>query len=530
MQRARISVPTSPLTRTAAAAVALVLLLASLQLASPRAHAAPVSDVCSQLQAEAEAFDGRVGLVVLDLTDWSRCSYNATDVFITASLYKLIVLAEAYEQAEAGTFSFDDSISIGGAYVTTGTEAARLMIQVSDNATAEALRLGLGRDLVAAAPDRLGMTSTVLGTDFTTTAADIAHFFASLHAGRVVSPQSDAEMRELLLGQQVRDRIPALLPAGTEIAHKTGNLDFLAHDAGIVYSPAVPFVLVLLTESGTTQEQGREAIRTLAAAAFAGFAEPRADAVPPSVPPFSDLVATEGVAAAAATELPSPDFAGIVPAVASAADGDAEPASPTSAGVEQEAPAQAAPDSGGGSVLRLPEIDLGGLPWWQTLPGLLSMAAAVALVPFAMFGLRRRRRPLHMEQRVDYVEVQPERRPVPLQARGSRMRLGKAGKRSITGAEAVQTFMPGSSGERSRSRGDLAAAAAPRCVLRRTAPARRGDGTAGRGRDGAPPRAARPAARHRRPRARQPRRAARPDPRVRGERGREPRHLAGAAR
>jgi beta-lactamase class A len=44
----------------------------------------------------------------------------------------------------------------------------------------------------------------------------------------------------------INDRIPAGLPAGTVVAHKTGNVTGIYHDAGIVYS-ARPYVLVVLT-------------------------------------------------------------------------------------------------------------------------------------------------------------------------------------------------------------------------------------------------------------------------------------------
>ena len=108
----------------------------------------------------------------------------------------------------------------------------------------------------------------------------------------MIGPEADAAILELLLGQQINDRIPWFLPDGVAVAHKTGRLDRVAHDAGIVYAPAGPFVLALLTEGAVTQQQGYDVIRSLAAAAFEGFAEPRPQPVV-ALPPFSDLVATE---------------------------------------------------------------------------------------------------------------------------------------------------------------------------------------------------------------------------------------------
>ncbi len=269
---------------------ALATLLLSLALAllggASTAHAGPADDVCAPMQEYAEASSARIGFVVLDLTDGSRCSYRSDEVFRTASLYKLIVLAEAHEQVRQGTFSFDESITVRqfrpatedraagvDIFAVSAREGARRMIQVSDNATAEALAARLDWEAVGAAPARLGMPRTIIGGAYTTTAGDIAHFFAELHAGTLVGTEEDATMLEVLRGQLIRDRIPWYLPDDVEIAHKTGRLYTSANDAGIVYAPAGPFVLVLLTESEETWDPGYIAIRDLALIAYEGYSE-----------------------------------------------------------------------------------------------------------------------------------------------------------------------------------------------------------------------------------------------------------------
>ena len=442
--------------RTFAVAALLLALVLGAATRSQTAHAGPIADVCSRMQEQAAAFDGRVGFVLLDLTDSSRCSYQAAEVFMTASLYKLIVLAEAHDQAERGLFSFDEPIDVtrfvpatADAEATSRTltmssaEAARLMIQVSDNATTDALRARLAREAVAAAPARLGMTHTELGLDFTTTPNDIATYLTRLHAQRLVGPAADEAILDLLLGQQVNDRIPWLLPEDVPVAHKTGRLDRFAHDAGIVYAPAGPFVLALLTEGTVSQQQGYEVIRSLAATAFEGFAEPRPQRVV-TLPPFSDIVATEGVEAVRPLAPASTAVSRVEPATEAAAAASATP----QASAERKAPAPAA-QQGGGLRLPLPDFGTGGAPWWQSWPGLASMAAALALAPFALLGLRRRRRPLSVEPVVDYLEAQRPWRPVLLRAGDGTMHFGKRGRRAINSGEAVRTFMPaaGSDGE-----------------------------------------------------------------------------------
>jgi beta-lactamase class A len=72
--------------------------------------------------------------------------------------------------------------------------------------------------------------------------------------------------------QKTVDRFPAALPAGAVIAHKTGNLGFATHDAGIVAGPGgAPVVLVVLTwDSG--EQDGIDLIKEIAVLAYAGLA------------------------------------------------------------------------------------------------------------------------------------------------------------------------------------------------------------------------------------------------------------------
>ncbi len=56
-----------------------------------------------------------------------------------------------------------------------------------------------------------------------------------IYLGKAVSQGASIEMKNLLLAQAVDDRIPKYLPENIKVAHKTGELDTLRHDAGIVY-------------------------------------------------------------------------------------------------------------------------------------------------------------------------------------------------------------------------------------------------------------------------------------------------------
>jgi beta-lactamase class A len=67
--------------------------------------------------------------------------------------------------------------------------------------------------------------------------------------GKAYSQKACDAMLEILLDQQYRSGIPAGLPKAARVAHKTGNISTVHHDAGIVYlDERKPYVLVILTQ------------------------------------------------------------------------------------------------------------------------------------------------------------------------------------------------------------------------------------------------------------------------------------------
>src|SRR5204863_2014364 len=84
------------------------------------------------------------------------------------------------------------------------------------------------------------------GMNNATTARALAVLLQKIAAGQAVNTKADAEMVAILKRQKFNDGIPSGLPAGTPVAHKTGSITKIHHDAAIVYSPH-PYVLVVLT-------------------------------------------------------------------------------------------------------------------------------------------------------------------------------------------------------------------------------------------------------------------------------------------
>ena len=102
------------------------------------------------------------------------------------------------------------------------------------------------------------------GLNNTTTARDLGVLLESIDRGRAASSRSCVEMLGILSRQEFNDEIPAGLPPGTRVAHKTGQITGVLHDAAIVYPPgASTYVLVVLTRNVPDERVARTLIADL---------------------------------------------------------------------------------------------------------------------------------------------------------------------------------------------------------------------------------------------------------------------------
>lgn len=272
-------------------ALAVALLTAMTAALPPQTAAgAEVQALDLQLDTAHAAFDGTAAVVVSDPAAGYRFARNDDMQFYSASLYKVWLLVEAYAQASAGSISLDDTyITISqsdlpwedGWLTPAGTElsvreALEMSITWSDNSTSLALLRTLGRDNVNKTLRALGLRATWLddvGGNLTT-ARDMARLFTLMLQGRIATPAASNEMVELLKRQQVNDRLPAGLPEGAAVAHKTGNLWDVAHDAGIIWTPFGARVAVVLTARAASYEEVVTLAASVASAAYANPVRP----------------------------------------------------------------------------------------------------------------------------------------------------------------------------------------------------------------------------------------------------------------
>jgi len=242
-------------------------------------------DAADRIDALLVRQSGRAAVVVAGgRSGETLYAVDADETVFAASLYKLGVLLEAERRLEAGTLGAADPITVtaadqseSGSFTATGSvltvdEALERAIVLSDNAAALALIRRLGISQVQATLDREGIYLRFTADGAVTTARGIATFFGELVRGSLVSREASARMLARLSRQRSVDRLPAALPAGAVLAHKTGNLGFATHDAGIVTLPdGAPVVLVVLTWDSAEQDAIR-LIREIALLAYQGLA------------------------------------------------------------------------------------------------------------------------------------------------------------------------------------------------------------------------------------------------------------------
>lgn len=225
-----------------------------------------------------------------------------------ASTMKLALVIAAYRRADAGLLDLDAQVVVHddfasevgnqrftmdraedsdpetwrrvGSAVSIRWLALRAIVRSGNLATNLVLE-AVGLEPVAQALCTVGATGSSVrrgiedaaardaGLDNIVTARDLAVTLQALAAGRVAAAETCREVLDVLAAQQINDAIPAGLPAGTKVAHKSGWVEGISHDAAIVFPPDTPpYVFVVCTSSGLDAQAGLDLIASAAAASW----------------------------------------------------------------------------------------------------------------------------------------------------------------------------------------------------------------------------------------------------------------------
>ena len=269
--------------------------------ALPAPVAVQPASLAQQLRAIAAVPRGRVGIAAIDFATGRTVAVHGNERFPMASVVKLAVAAAYLAEVDASrrsltrAITLDESIRSGSdgigrlmphpGVTLSAANLIELMLTVSDNTATDMLIADLGgtaavqrwldrnrvagvridREIARLVLDNLGLpmlsgktaaqtlwasdplsvearTVAVAGFDSdprdTATPIAIARFLARIDKGEMLSPTSRSFLLEVMARCRTgADRIPAGLPAGTPVAHKTGTLLGISNDVGIVTLP-----------------------------------------------------------------------------------------------------------------------------------------------------------------------------------------------------------------------------------------------------------------------------------------------------
>lgn len=199
-----------------------------------------------------------------------------------ASTIKIYVMIESYNQIQKEKLLLNDKIilsdamKVGGSGIIqnelSGTqftikELIELMMVESDNTAANILIDKLGMNNINKTIKSLGCADTELNRkmmdtdalnnriDNYTSVNDLNLTLNKLYNGECVNNKYDNEMLDIMKKHQLKSKIPNKLPEGTVVAHKSGEMDGIENDAAIVYTDKGAYILCVLTNSGTSNEQ-----------------------------------------------------------------------------------------------------------------------------------------------------------------------------------------------------------------------------------------------------------------------------------
>ena len=249
--------------------------------------------------SQIDSIQGDVAVAFINLSDPTDSLFiNAEENFHAASTMKVPVMIELFKQQQEGKINLNDSILLvnefksivdGSPYsmdigddsddviynkINTNVALKDLMysmITVSSNLATNVLIELVDAKKVTATMRDLGANKIQvlrgvedqkaydLGLSNTTTAKDLLIIMKAIATNKAGTEADCKAMIDILKDQQFNEIIPHELPKDVVVAHKTGSITGVHHDAGIVYLPdGKSYVLVLLSKNLEDFDKGTQ--------------------------------------------------------------------------------------------------------------------------------------------------------------------------------------------------------------------------------------------------------------------------------
>ena len=243
----------------------------------------------------------KVHLVVKDAKmDSYFYSLRIDEVFSSASLIKVPILIAVLDHVERHALSLDEVILITNenrvdySVITeqqlnesTLYELLVWMIITSDNTATNVLIDYIGMDALNGYFRKIGLTHTTLqrkmmdfarmesGFDNVTTARDMAHLFTRIYRKDLLSVPLITLAINILSRQRAHESLKRYLMEDIHIAHKTGGLDSVDHDVGIVFNHVNDYIIGVFVTEVTNNDEARQFIGRISKVVYEQFVTQR---------------------------------------------------------------------------------------------------------------------------------------------------------------------------------------------------------------------------------------------------------------
>ena len=283
--------------------VVLVLIASAAAQTAPDRAAAKQQVLWQKLEASIadvdRSLDGIMGVAVQDLVTGQKYVLRGDDVFPQASSIKIAVLAELYRQAQQGKLKLtevytvrdtdlvsDSPIMNGltpGVTQITLCDLATMVVAVSDNSAANVLIDRVGIENVNSLLDSLGLAHTRLrrkmmdlkaaseGRENISTPTEMMTLLENVYRGKVLNKPLTDDFFKLLSTKKMDSFISRDLPEDLKTANKSGLLEGVRNDSGIVFLENRPYILCVMTTYLRRERDGEEAISKISVDAYRMF-------------------------------------------------------------------------------------------------------------------------------------------------------------------------------------------------------------------------------------------------------------------
>jgi beta-lactamase class A len=274
--------------------VAVVLLVCSTFAARADAlTAGPLGDLQAQLSSMSMHAPGNVGIMIEDLNTGLSSSVNANAQMPAASTIKVPVMVEVFKRLAHGDFDLNRRVTLqqsdrdwgwgdlsdaaaGSTY--TVSKLLTLMITESDNTATNMLIRLVGRRAINREMASLGLYNTSLHDyirsdgpiryALRSSPSDMVRLLTAMARFQLIDEWSSRAMIAIMAGQHHNGLIPAPLPRGIMIAHKTGELHDTLNDVGIVYLNSEPYAIAVMATNLPTLDAGYHFIQGVSRIAY----------------------------------------------------------------------------------------------------------------------------------------------------------------------------------------------------------------------------------------------------------------------